>query len=533
VISRTRLLLLLCAVAVAPACGKKGPPLAPLLKVATAPGEVAVRRVGGAARIQFRVPTANTDGTTPADIRRVEVYGFTGEAPTTPAEVVKSGTLVATVPVRLPPEPVEPAAKTKPRGGAKASTARPEPPPKPAAPRPPRPPASMAVGFDQGDLIAVTEELGPAQAVEVEVKRRGKTPTPVVSEDPWQPVLLPPVPKGGVRLYYVVSVNHKGQRGTFTTPQPVALTPPPATPLELHAGYDASAVTISWAASPDVPRGVQPEAARPARQAAARTAAATRRHDEDEDEPPAPTANGQPAPPGARPPAGAPGGNAAAGAPGANAAAQAEGAGGAPVKASLTPPGLLPSVPLAVRVQGGGYNIYEVPAAAAKPAEAEPKAPVEVAMVAPVSARPLNDQPVEKPTLTLTGVEYGKTRCFAVRAVARSERGTRESLPSEPACITPADTFAPAAPKNLAAVGSDGAVNLIWEAVAEQDLVGYLVMRAEPGQAPAPVTPQPIKETTYRDTTATRGVRYVYTVLAVDTAGNRSAPSNGAEESAR
>jgi fibronectin type 3 domain-containing protein len=50
-----------------------------------------------------------------------------------------------------------------------------------------------------------------------------------------------------------------------------------------------------------------------------------------------------------------------------------------------------------------------------------------------------------------------------------------------------------------------------------------------------PVTAAPITETTYRDTTAVPGVRYVYAVVAVDNATppNRSAPSNRVEESAR
>jgi hypothetical protein len=49
------------------------------------------------------------------------------------------------------------------------------------------------------------------------------------------------------------------------------------------------------------------------------------------------------------------------------------------------------------------------------------------------------------------------------------------------------------------------------------------------------LTREPIKETTYRDTTARRGVRYVYAVVAVDrsTPPNRSAESNHVEETAR
>jgi fibronectin type 3 domain-containing protein len=96
------------------------------------------------------------------------------------------------------------------------------------------------------------------------------------------------------------------------------------------------------------------------------------------------------------------------------------------------------------------------------------------------------------------------------------------------------DTFAPVAPISLKAVGSEGAISLIWDANTEADLAGYLVMRATlPGGEFTPVTPDPIKETTFNDTTVTKGVRYVYVVVAVDTAKNVSARSNQVEESAR
>jgi len=83
-------------------------------------------------------------------------------------------------------------------------------------------------------------------------------------------------------------------------------------------------------------------------------------------------------------------------------------------------------------------------------------------------------------------------------------------------------------------VASAGVINLIWDANAEADLGGYVVLRGEaPGDRLQPLTPAPIKETRYADRTARPGVRYVYQVVAVDTTGNRSAPSNKVEEAAR
>ena len=104
-----------------------------------------------------------------------------------------------------------------------------------------------------------------------------------------------------------------------------------------------------------------------------------------------------------------------------------------------------------------------------------------------------------------------------------------ESDPSPPVCVTPRDIFPPAAPKGLAVVAMDGGVmNLIWDANTEADLGGYLVLRGEaPGDTLQPLTPQPIHETSFRDTTARPGVRYVYAIVAVDraTPPNRSQPS--------
>jgi len=53
------------------------------------------------------------------------------------------------------------------------------------------------------------------------------------------------------------------------------------------------------------------------------------------------------------------------------------------------------------------------------------------------------------------------------------------------------------------------------------------------GDTLQPITPVPIEEPTYRDTAITPGARYVYAILAVDTASNVSLESNRVEETAR
>ena len=159
---------------------------------------------------------------------------------------------------------------------------------------------------------------------------------------------------------------------------------------------------------------------------------------------------------------------------------------------------------------------------------------------APASPAPGPVLLTEKPVTTLTWVdtqaEFGVERCYDVRTVVVQGPATLESEASPVACVTPVDTFPPAAPAGLAAVAGEGAVSLIWTGVAAPDLAGYLVLRAEaPNGTLAPLFDTPLKETTYRDASARPGVRYVYAVVAVDNTspGNRSAASNTVEETAR
>lgn len=168
------------------------------------------------------------------------------------------------------------------------------------------------------------------------------------------------------------------------------------------------------------------------------------------------------------------------------------------------------------------YNVYSAPAdgAAAAPSTTAPT--------------PLNDSPIAESTFTHAGAEPGKPQCFVVRSVVTVGTTAIESGPSDPMCITPKDTFAPAAPKGLAAVSSAGVINLIWDPNTEPDLAGYLILRGEaPGDTLQPLVPEPIRETRYADRTVTAGARYVYQIVAVDKAGNRSPASNRVEEAAR
>ena len=169
--------------------------------------------------------------------------------------------------------------------------------------------------------------------------------------------------------------------------------------------------------------------------------------------------------------------------------------------------------------QGGagapvGYHVYETGGAAG----AETRL-----TTVPTSERRFAD----------TRIEWGKERCYAVRAARVYDNGlTAESAPTAAVCITPADKFPPAPPAGLTPVTSGTSVNLTWDSNADKDLAGYLVLR---GVAPAgplqPITPAPIQETSFRDTVPS-GISYLYAVQAVDSAGNVSEASARVEAAA-
>jgi hypothetical protein len=149
----------------------------------------------------------------------------------------------------------------------------------------------------------------------------------------------------------------------------------------------------------------------------------------------------------------------------------------------------------------------------------------------PVNAAPLS--------VTTAGdeVEFGRARCYTVRAMRGTPPAIVTSEASAPLCINPIDVFAPAPPTGLAAVPSEGGISLIWEPNLELDLGGYLVLRREGSDATLrQLTASPIADARFRDTEVKPGARYTYSVVAVDAQlplPNMSGESERVEEVAR
>jgi hypothetical protein len=420
-------------------CGKKGPPLAPLRLLPERVPEFVARRLGSDVHVKLTVPSKNQDGSTPADLARVEVYAFTADprfeerSPISPLELVKTATLLASVEVRPPPVP-EAEEESDGNEGTQPVPGSPSPEP----PEDPRP--------AQGAVVTLTEAITPE--LQVPIVRASETRDEPRIE-PGPPVVFPIYPVRSepslTRTYVSVGVSVHNQRGALSVRREVPLSPPPPPPEKAAASHTADAIALRWTPPSGGPRRIQEPAAA----------------------------------------------------------------------------GVLRSEPVFGELAPLAFNVYEVSADGSPIGDG----------VTPLNRAPIGGASFNDPRLAM-GVE----RCYIVRSVQRMGTAQIESEASARACVIPIDTFPPAAPSGLTAVGSEGAISLIWEASASIDIAGYLVLRGEaPGETLQALTPASIRETTFRDTAVRPGVRYVYAVVAVDGAKppNQSPESNRVEESAR
>ena len=197
-------------------CGKKGPPLAPFVLLPAAPARVTAQRAGDDVFVTFTLPLQNIDASKPADVRRVEVYGYTATTPPPRARQLELATLVATVPV----------AAALSEGALLAQRAR-TPETKNAA----RP----------GATITVKETLGP----EAFVPRSLPAPPAPVPRTPV--VAIRPNPPGVLRRFYVtVAYSDRGRPGQPSAPVELPLMAVPDAPSGLQVEYTADTIGLSW-----------------------------------------------------------------------------------------------------------------------------------------------------------------------------------------------------------------------------------------------------------------------------------------------
>jgi len=423
-------------VVVAGACGKKGNPIPPPLRIPAPVETISAQRLGNEVYVTLTVPATNIDMSIPVDIGRIEVYGYTGRVAPPRLRWAELGTRLATI--DIPPVPLDYRAPA-PEGAA-----------------------TLAPSAMPGTRITIRDTLTPDEF----------EPGPVYV-DPRQkdlPASLPVVALPNVmrRFYLAIPFSRRGRAGPPGAQAEMVLTSLPDPPTDLRASYVGATLSLAWQPSGGLfgfllDRGLSPEPA-----------------------PFVPTP--QPAAPGA---------------------------------AAVVPDTAVPPGPTT-------YNVYRQ--TAPDPFELPPgtKMPAGTTLV----PLPLNTAPLSGTSAT-DQLLFDREHCYVVRA----QRGTVLSDASPPVCVTPVDVEPPAAPAGLAAVPSEGGISLIWEPNGELDLGGYLVLRREPGDATLrQLTDTPIAEARYRDADVRPGVRYIYSVVAVDSRlplPNVSAESTPVEETAR
>jgi hypothetical protein len=211
------------AAGLAVACGKKGPPLPPLVKLPVAPANLTAERHGTSVDLSFTVPATNTDGTKPANVQRVDVYAYTGPASLTDDQVLKLGTRIASIDVKAPRDPNATVDEDESEGDVEAP---------------------QGTGLDQGAVASATEDLSkisgaPITATQLDPTRRGaKVLAPAASV---------PEPVGPLaRRYVAVGVNKRGRHGPLSRRGAVPIGPPPVPPSSPAFTYNETSVTVTW-----------------------------------------------------------------------------------------------------------------------------------------------------------------------------------------------------------------------------------------------------------------------------------------------
>lgn len=450
-----RLSLLLALVAASVACGHKGPPLPPFSRVPGLITQVTPQRIGDDVYLTFTVPAANADGQKPSSVQAVEMYAVTSAMAPATEDQRDVATLIATVPVR----PILPEPPTPTNGSAP-----------PVVPLPP--------GVDQGAVVNVRETLTADARIPVELpvdKPVTRTEPIAEVEERVGPLVAPAPTQLPRRHYFAVAVGPRDRKSIPSTPVSIPLESGSSAPGEPNVTYTESAMTVTWAPSPD-----------------ARTSTFL-------------------LPPTVKPTVGA----------------NASPSNVTPPKPVLAP---LAAKSLGFNTVATTYNLYDVTPPVMT---ADQPAPDPYAISLP---KPINQTPTAETELPIPGVTFGVERCFEVRPVDQVFGVTVIGPASPKKCVTPQDTFPPAAPRSLQAIAGSGVINLIWDANTESDLAGYIVLRGEaPGDTLQAITPEPLTVTAYRDASVRPGARYVYAIVAVDRAQpqNVSPQSNRVEETAR
>lgn len=202
----------LCGALAGAACGKKGPPLAPLVHIPAAVEQVSARRVGDDVYVTLTVPSTNIDASMPADLARVELYGATALTPPPRGRFLELAELVHTVPVARPTV-----------GQARTGS-----------------PLGVQDGAVlQGAMVVVRDAMSPADLV-----ARTLPSAPARA----RPAAVAPVAETGAlrRFYLALAFSDRGRPSPPGAIAELRLAPLPEAPADVQIGYTSDMVSIEW-----------------------------------------------------------------------------------------------------------------------------------------------------------------------------------------------------------------------------------------------------------------------------------------------
>jgi hypothetical protein len=202
-------------------CGQKGPPLPPIVRTPAPPGLTANRR-GSTIELALSVPNANTDGSRPANLTRIDIYAMNGPATAlTDEDFLKRGTKVASVAVKSPKSENETIEQNEPAENAEPT---------------------VGTGLEQGASSAIAETITDS-LLETEPSQRDRHEARDGRHD--APLVGPPG-LTQLRTYLGVGVDRNGRQGRFSKRVSVPLQFPPPPPGPIAIGYDEKKIVITW-----------------------------------------------------------------------------------------------------------------------------------------------------------------------------------------------------------------------------------------------------------------------------------------------
>lgn len=271
------------AVTTAIACGKKGPPLAPLRPVPAMVSGFAADRIGATVTVRFAAPTANRDASTPPATERIDLYALTmaasAPAPTVD-QLAAAANVVSATRVRHGQDAERPdAPKTGPgdtvtytdavsvpadggpfvryyaaagwagrrRGPVTAMLSVP-------FGTGPAAPSAVTPVYDENSITLSWQASGAGQRFVVDRVPSGPAPTRVTPEAIAVTEVAVPVQFGAEQCFVVRAVEVIGAVTLIGEPtQPVCVTPvdrfPPAPPSELRGSPAEAGIELTWTAS--------------------------------------------------------------------------------------------------------------------------------------------------------------------------------------------------------------------------------------------------------------------------------------------